>query len=178
MIISFLKEKYPIAKWESAKNEEAFFTFGWDEFSKCLSRHDIPPNERPPQWQQQEDIEAIVHFLTTGRDRFQIGDCTISDGTQIILGTLARKYDFSGKCFSVFDSEEMADFFTFSILHDPNISPYSLPLKRNIEAASLLANNQFAGLIIIMPSKTRCLNKAPATVQCLTPTKALRKKQK
>ena len=119
MIISFLKEKYPIAKWESVDKEETFFTFGWNEFSKSLKRYGIYPGNLSSQWRHENETrEAVQKFLMDGRAMTQIDDWTISDGALLIYNNLAKEYNLGAKIIRVFDSEETREFYTLSLLHE------------------------------------------------------------
>lgn len=142
MLISFLRDKYPIAQWTEKSTNRTCITFGWDAFRRQQDALNINAGSLPPQWRDRvEDSSEVISYLSRGRPAATVGPWSVSDHTRAIYASLARNYDCSDAVIHGYYKDDTVDFYQLVLVHDRNLPNLYFTAPRKFRE-SILAGRQ------------------------------------
>lgn len=130
MIVSFVKERYPIVGW--FENKKPFnTTFGWKEFQEQLEKLGIDIASMPIEWRPElETISQKRNHLQKGRPDHELNQTySIVDGLfHFYKNALSDKIEINNYTFSELSSDEL---YSLNLMHPHEIPTlyFSAPKK-------------------------------------------------
>ena len=119
MLLTFVRSRYPLARWEKEDNSNLRFTAGWEEFSAMRQDCGIAESDIPADWRPMID-QRLEQILGNTRKTVTVRGWQISDPVPRVYDGFFQSCDLSNICGSCI-SDGVGSLRNFVLLHDVNV---------------------------------------------------------